>query len=146
MSFHQLISNGHRLRVLPIFLGQWVYPDDLIVHILHSAHPRLSSLLVPVLDRAAWLDNFVGRHGGIANKHNFVIVAVLVQDIQNLRAFIMAPNVISPDTLVQKNCGSKKLFKCLNSVRAAENNSSQTFTCGSMEPPTSRNSNTFTAL
>ena len=35
---------------------------------------------------------------------------------------------------------------CLNSVRAAENSSSAALMCQSMEPPTSKNSKTFTAL
>ncbi len=55
-----------------------------------------------MLDTAAWLENFVGRHGSVAYEDDFVIAAVFMQYIQQGNSLTVAANIIVPHRFVQE--------------------------------------------
>src|SRR5690606_2194545 len=88
--------------VVPGVLGVGVDPDDLLEFLGEALHPDVAGFLVPVLDAAAGLGDFVGRHGRIADKHHLVVGAVLVQQVQRRGAFAGAAHVVLPHAFVDE--------------------------------------------
>ena len=55
-----------------------------------------------MLHTAAWLNDFVGRHGCVSYDHHFVVVTEFMHHIVQRCSLVMTPNVVFPDVVVQK--------------------------------------------
>jgi len=78
----QIPHQVRRRRVVPRLLRVRVDPDDLLEFLHEALHPHISGFFVPVLDAATRLGDLVGRHGRVADEHYFVVIAVLVQQVE----------------------------------------------------------------
>ena len=77
-----------------------VDPADMLKMVQQALHPDLAGFLVPMLDGTAGIDNFVWRHGGVANKNQLPIRAISVDQLPGRNVLSMAAAVVSPDLLV----------------------------------------------
>lgn len=69
--------------------------------ILHAIEPDEAGLLIPVLDAAADMGKLVGRHGGVANKDDFVVLGVAIEEAPGRDALGVAAAVVLPNILVE---------------------------------------------
>ena len=74
-----------------------------------APQPDLSTFGVPVLVRAARVQDLVGTHGSIADKDAFVIRPVGVEYLPGRGLLAPAPVVVAPDAFVEAVVGSSSI-------------------------------------
>ena len=102
MPFHQLPRDRNGLRVFPFVLRDRIDPDALLVGFPEPPHPKLTRFLVPVLYRAPRLHDFIGRHRCVAHEHDFVVMGVLVHQVEGGGTLVETPDIVLPDALVDE--------------------------------------------
>ena len=80
--------------------GYGIDPADMLKMVQQALHPDLAGFLVPMLNGPAGIDNFVWRHGGVANKNQLPIRAIGVDQLPSGNVLSMAAAVVSPDLFV----------------------------------------------
>ena len=63
-------------------------------------YPFGTGFFVVVLHTAAGLQNFIRAHGGIADKHQFVVFVVLANHVPSVEFFSEAAPVVLPQKIV----------------------------------------------
>ena len=79
---HHLLDDGDALTVLPDPLGFWVDPGEFRESVHQALQPLGTRLLVVVLHAAPRLQNFIGAHGGVTDKNQFVVLVEFADHIQ----------------------------------------------------------------
>ena len=79
--------------------------------------PNLPGFLVPVLVRSTGKSNLVWRHRRVANDDDFVVVGILVNDVEDVAALAVTTDVVLPNAFVNGPKGSEGfLFPNLHPV------------------------------
>ncbi len=97
---HELLNDRNALAVLPNTLRLGVDPSKFREGVREALEPLGTGLFVVVFHAATRLQNFVGAHGGIAHKDQFVIFVVLAQDVPWGKFFCVATFVVLPHEVV----------------------------------------------
>jgi len=96
----QLLDQGNALAVLPDALGFRVDPGKLRKRVGQPLQPLRARLGVVVLHTATGLQDFVGAHGGVADKDQLVVLVVLADDVPGVELLGKAAAVVLPHEVV----------------------------------------------
>ena len=136
-----------RSRVFPRALGLGIPPDRATEVLEEALEPRRipgSSFVYSTLPPAC--TSSYGLIAASPTKIELPVGPVLVQDVERARCARCGAGGCRATRGRRRSCGSRSTRGGGTPLFAAEKSSSQTRTCGSIEPPTSRNSSTLTRL
>ncbi len=88
------------MAVLPNALGLWVDPGKFRKSAGEPLQPLRAGLLVVVLHAAPGLQNFIGTHGGVTYKNQFVVFVVFSDDVPGRKLLCKTPPVVFPHEVI----------------------------------------------
>ena len=95
-----MLNDGNALAILPNTLRFGVDPSKFGEGVREALQPFGTGFFVVVFHAAAALQNFVGAHGGVAYKNQFVVFVVLAQDVPCWKLLCIAALVVFPHEVV----------------------------------------------
>src|SRR6201994_1692463 len=87
-------DDGGRFRIVPVLLRHRIEPHRMRIGADDAIEPDRAGLLVEMLDRTARHHDLVGRHRGVADEHDLVVVRIFVQHVPGRRAISKSAPVL----------------------------------------------------
>src|SRR5450830_433012 len=105
---HQLPHYPYRLAVLPQAFLLGIEPDEFREGCRETRQPDRARFLVVVLDRATMLQDFIGAHGGVADKNQLGVGRVFAQYVPGGKPLGLTAPVVLPQAVVDAVMEVKK--------------------------------------
>ena len=105
----RLLDQRDRLAVIPELFGLRIEPDGVRPGVEQAAQPDGAGFLVPVLDAAAGLEDFVGAHRRVADEDQLVVGAVFVHHVLQSRCARSGGDGCPSTRRHRRSCGSRNV-------------------------------------
>src|SRR5690606_20638979 len=82
-------------------LGDGVDPDAVLVNLRYALKPDATRLLIPVFHRPARIGDFIGGHGGVADKDDLVVGGIFVKYVPGVHLLCVAATIVLPHAFIK---------------------------------------------